>query len=72
MLPRQRQEMGKLLAYGQVGLEMAAPIGLGLFLDIQWGTAPWLTISGAVLGLVGGLAHLVVMISKEEQGSSGK
>ena len=66
MLPRNR-EMGKLMAYGQVGLEMAAPIGLGWFLDERFGTMPWLIVAGAVFGLVGGMAHLIMMLNREEQ-----
>lgn len=65
MVPRDR-EMGKLMAIGQIGLEMAAPIGLGWWLDVQFGTLPWLIIAGAVVGLVGGVAHLVVMMNKAE------
>jgi len=38
---------------------MAVPPGLGVYLDSQFGTTPWLTILGAVLGLVLGLWHLV-------------
>jgi F0F1-type ATP synthase assembly protein I len=66
MLPRNR-EMGKLMAYGQVGLEMAAPILLGWFLDERFGTLPWLIVAGAVLGLVGGMTHLVMMLNQEER-----
>ena len=74
MVPRNR-EMGRLMAIGQVGLEMAAPIGLGWFLDSYFGTLPWLIIAGAVVGLVGGLTHLVLMMNKaeaEEQRRKGK
>ena len=49
MVPRNR-EMGRLIAIGQVGIEMAAPIGLGWFLDTYFGTLPWLIVAGAVLG----------------------
>jgi F0F1-type ATP synthase assembly protein I len=59
--------MAKLMAYGQVGLEMAAPIGLGWLLDGYLGTQPWLIVAGAILGLVAGLTHLVLMMNKEEQ-----
>ncbi len=61
-----------MLAYGQIGLEMAAPIGLGFFLDLRLGTVPWLTVAGAVVGLVGGLAHLIALLNREEQQESGK
>ncbi|MCS6976955.1 MAG: AtpZ/AtpI family protein [Gemmatales bacterium] len=61
-----------MLAYGQIGLEMAAPIGLGVFLDLRWGTTPWLTVTGAVVGLVGGLAHLIAMLNREERQTPGQ
>jgi F0F1-type ATP synthase assembly protein I len=43
-----------------VGTEMAAPIGLGIFLDFYFGWKPWATISGALLGLVLGITHLAL------------
>ncbi|MEI7683851.1 MAG: AtpZ/AtpI family protein [Planctomycetota bacterium] len=50
----------------QVGLEMAAPIGLGALID-YWGgwTFPVAAIVGAVIGLVGGIFHLVVLANRE-------
>ena len=60
------------MAYGQIGLEMAAPIGLGWFLDFRLGTTPWLTVAGAILGLVGGLAHLISLLEREERRSASK
>lgn len=58
-------ESPRQLAYyfglSQIGFEMAAPIGLGYFLDWWLDLLPWMTIAGAVFGLVGGLFHLVVM-----------
>jgi hypothetical protein len=47
------------MALSQVGFEMAAPIGLGVWADVSFHTLPWLTVAGAVLGFVGGLIHLV-------------
>jgi F0F1-type ATP synthase assembly protein I len=60
-----RKELSRYLALGQVGLEMVAPIVLGLLLDwyVKW-TAPWAAVGGAVLGLVGGFIHLVQMLNK--------
>jgi F0F1-type ATP synthase assembly protein I len=37
---------------------MVAPIVVGLFADYGLETLPWLTVTGAVLGLVGGFYHL--------------
>ena len=43
-------------AYMGLGIELVAPILLGVFvgrwLDGRWGTKPWLLVVGSVLGLV--------------------
>jgi F0F1-type ATP synthase assembly protein I len=65
-----RKELGRYLALAQVGLEMVVPIGVGLALDFYLGWTPWGVIGGAVLGLVGGLAHLVHLAGKGDAGPS--
>ena len=40
-------------------LEMVLPIWLGSKLDAYWGTGSVLTISGAVLGMVVSILHLI-------------
>jgi len=57
-------DVGRYFALAQVGMEMVAPIVLGVFLDSQFGWRPWGVIAGAVFGLVGGLSHLVVMLNR--------
>jgi F0F1-type ATP synthase assembly protein I len=61
------KEFGRYLAIGQVGLEMVAPILVGLFADRWWGSEPWGTVIGAGVGLVGGLAHLIHLTNKESK-----
>ena len=61
------EKMAQYLALSQVGLEMVAPIILGLVLDYYLGWTPWGVLVGAVLGLVGGIAHLVQLTSKNNQ-----
>jgi len=61
-----RKELGRALALSQVGLEMVAPIGIGFGLDTWLGCLPWATVIGAILGLVGGIAHLVQLTSKKD------
>jgi hypothetical protein len=56
-----QKELGRYLAIGQVGLEMAAPIALGWLFDSYTGWSPWGVVAGAVLGFVGGMFHLVQM-----------
>jgi F0F1-type ATP synthase assembly protein I len=58
------EQLGKLYALGQIGLEMAAPIGIGAGLDIYLGWGPWASICGAVVGLVGGMMHLMAIVNR--------
>jgi F0F1-type ATP synthase assembly protein I len=59
-----RKELGRYLAFSQIGLEMVVPIVAGLLVDYYLGWTPWATIAGAVLGLCGGFVHLVHMLNK--------
>lgn len=42
-----------------IGLEFALPAVLGHFLDKWLGSAPWLTILGAILGMAIGMTHIL-------------
>jgi len=64
--PSDRNELSRYMALGQVGLEMAAPIGLGLVLDHYLNWSPWGAVGGAVLGLVGGFVHLLRLLNQDE------
>jgi F0F1-type ATP synthase assembly protein I len=69
-MPEERpdpKEIGYYFALGQVGLEMVAPIVLGLWLDGQFGWSPWGAVAGAVFGLVVGLMHLVYMLNQRDR-----
>jgi hypothetical protein len=59
--PGNQKDLGRYLALGQVGMEMAAPIALGWLSEQYFGWAPWGVIAGAGVGFVGGLYHLVAM-----------
>jgi F0F1-type ATP synthase assembly protein I len=65
--PSNRKEMGRLLALSQVGVEMVAPIVLGVYLDSRFGWAPWGLVAGAALGLIGGLGHLIYLSNRLNQ-----
>ena len=39
--PPSPEELGRYFALSQIGLEMVAPIGLGLALDYWLGSSPW-------------------------------
>jgi F0F1-type ATP synthase assembly protein I len=68
--PEDRRRLGLYLALAQSGMEMVVPLGVGLLLDRWLGITPWLTITGAVLGFVGGLAHMIVIMNRLDQNSS--
>jgi F0F1-type ATP synthase assembly protein I len=53
--------MGRYVALAQAGLEIAAPIALGAWLDYYFDWSPWAVLIGAGLGTVGGMFHLIWM-----------
>jgi F0F1-type ATP synthase assembly protein I len=68
-----RKEMGRYVALSQVGLEMIAPILVGLVVDHYLGwTKPWALVAGAVCGLCGGLIHLVHLLNKMDAKDSSQ
>ena len=64
------RDMRRYMALSQIGLEMVAPIVLGLVLDHFLGWSPWGVIVGVVVGLTGGFVHLVVVLNKLDKDSS--
>jgi F0F1-type ATP synthase assembly protein I len=61
------RQMGKFVALAQVGLEMVAPLVLGLVADHYFNWSPWGTIVGAVAGLVFGLWHLIIILNRFDE-----
>ncbi len=49
--------------YGAVGFQLAFAVVGGLYLgslaDKHWGTTPWLTLLGIIIGSVGGFYNLI-------------
>ena len=70
--PVNPREYGLYLSVAQVGMEMAAPIGLGLVLDHFLGWSPWGVVGGAVFGLVAGVAHLAALVNRGADSDSSK
>ncbi len=70
-LPKSR-ELGIYYAIGQVGLEMVAPIALGVFLDRWLGTTPILIVVGVLVGFVGGMVHLLALVKRLDRSDSDK
>lgn len=65
------QQTGAYFALAQVGLEMVAPVVLGILLDHYLGWTPWAVIVGALVGLVGGVTHLVMLQGRQKKPGSG-
>lgn len=68
--PLNPREFGYYLSVAQVGVEMVAPIGVGLALDYVFGWSPWGIVGGAVFGLIAGVAHLVVLMNRRDEAGS--
>ncbi len=64
---RDPKEMGFYMALSQVGLEFVAPMVLGILLDFYLHTMPWVTVIGAILGFIGGMFHLVALVSAKDR-----
>jgi hypothetical protein len=66
-----RKQMGHYFALAQVSLEMVVPLVAGIFLDyaFHWN---WAAVTGAVLGFVVGLLHLVVLSRRQGPTDSSK
>jgi F0F1-type ATP synthase assembly protein I len=63
----EQKDLGRYLAIGQVGFEMAGPIALGWLLDSYFRWSPWGVVAGAVIGFVGGMAHLIQLTSPKKK-----
>jgi len=64
--PPDAREMGFNFTLAQVGVEMVVPLIVGLVIDRYANTSPWFTISGVILGFVGGVTHIVVLTNQQE------
>ena len=58
--PKSGSDWSKL---SSIGFELAAAVGGFIFLGYLWdrhfGSSPWRTLTGAVLGLIGGMYNLI-------------
>lgn len=73
--PPQIRAMGLATQVVSACLTPVLPPGLGYWLDLRWGTAPWLLVAGIVFGGLAGIAqfrNLLKAISAEEHNDSGE
>jgi F0F1-type ATP synthase assembly protein I len=68
--PPNPREFGTYVEIAQVGMEMVAPLGIGLALDFYLHWSPWGVVVGAVLGLIAGVGHLVAILNRHDQRDS--
>jgi len=61
------RESGFHWALAQLGLEMVAPMGIGIYLDSRFDWTPWATVVGFVFGFVGGFLHLLVLLKQHDK-----
>jgi F0F1-type ATP synthase assembly protein I len=65
--PDSQRDAGLYVALAQTGLEMVAPVVIGVFLDNHFGWSPWGAAIGVVVGFVGGLAHMLILLKRGEE-----
>ena len=70
--PEGEPPKGTPLAYVGLGFELVVPIlvgvGLGYWADSRWGTKPWLTLTGALLGIAAGFLNFFRRVIPPKQG----
>jgi F0F1-type ATP synthase assembly protein I len=69
-------EDASYFGYAQIGLELAAAVGLGFWagyrLDARFGTAPWAMLAGAASGLAAGFYLIIRKLPGEKEFKSVK
>ena len=60
------KELGFYFSLAQVGMEMVLPMVVGIGLDHYLGWKPWGTVTGALVGFIGGLTHLVLLVQRHD------
>ena len=64
--PSNQKDFQRYMAMSQAGMEMVVPIGIGVAVDWYFNCGPWGAVIGVVLGLGGGLTHLIFMAQKSD------
>ena len=65
---RYLREMAYFSSLGlQVALSIFIGLGIGVYLDRRWDTAPWLTLVGLGLGIAAGYRNIGLAIRKSRK-----
>jgi F0F1-type ATP synthase assembly protein I len=70
--PPDAKELGFYFSLAQVGLEMVTPMCVGITLDYYLDWRPWATVVGLIVGFVGGITHMIVMVSRHDYSGPSK
>jgi ATP synthase protein I len=54
-----------------LGLSVLAGALLGHYLDRRWGTGPWVTLAGVLLGTAVGFREVIAALRRLSEGGSG-
>ncbi len=75
MEPPGRAPLQEALRYAQVGIMLVAPMAalgaLGFVLDRRFGSAPWLLLSGLILGMAAGFVNFLRLVLEPPGGGRG-
>lgn len=78
MLTGKNGPLRALIDLGYLGFAMGGMVAtgalLGYWLDRRWGTTPWLTLTGTLVGMAAGIFYVVVQAqraSRDEGDDSG-
>jgi F0F1-type ATP synthase assembly protein I len=74
--PSGRAPLQEALRYAQVGIMLVAPMvalgAAGFVLDRRFGSAPWLLLSGLVLGMAAGFVTFLRLVLEPPSGGRGR